>query len=297
MRASGRLNLAYLYLLPLLVFLIVFIVYPIVANFYYGFFSWKGLSDRPSFLGIQNYINIFKDPKFFISIKNSLILAFFATVVRMAISLFIAYQIYNRVWASQALKIIYFIPVVISYLIVGKMFLLAFQDRIGYINVFFRSLGINFLALPWLSNPTFAIYTLAAVDMWKWVGFCVIIYLASLSTISEDIIEASIIDGASDSRIFTNIIVPLLRSAHYTLIILGSVGCLKIFEHIYVLTNAGPGDATMVMAFYIYRKSFMQFETGYASALSNILLVIILLVTIVQIRFYNQGGKSEAKGL
>ncbi|MBA7563371.1 Lactose transport system permease protein LacF [subsurface metagenome] len=286
-RTNSRIS--YLFLLPAMALLCTFIVYPIVYNLLGGFYSWTGLThDKGQFIGLTNYVKLFQDQKFLLSMRNAFVLIFFATVVRMTIAVILAHLLYSGVFGERVFRILFYVPVVIAPIVIGKIFSYILQD-LGSLNIILRAIRLDFLALPWLTSKYFAIVSIAAVDGWKWTGYCVLVYFASLMGISTDIFEAATIDGANYLQKFLRLAVPLLKSAHLTLLVLGTVGSLAMFDTVYILTRGGPGDATIVLSLYIWRQGFEFSRQGYTSALSNVLLIMALCITILQLRIFRRG--------
>lgn len=142
------------------------------------------------------------------------------------------------------------------------------------------------MALAWLADPDIALYSIIAINIWAWTGFSFVMYYAALSLIDKELYEAAKIDGAGPLRTVIGITFPLLRSTHFSLIILGVIGSLKQFDYVYLTTGGGPGRASEMISTYIYKKAILEYNAGYSSALAMILLVIALLITVIQLRAY-----------
>jgi len=286
-------NEGYLFIIPILFFFCTFCVYPIIFNFYYGFFEWNGMSKEKIFIGIENYKFLFKDPIMVKVLRNFVV--FFAGTVfpQIFFGIIIAYIINRKVIAGTFFRTVLYMPSILTLSIVGTIFSRMLETNIGAINVTLRALGLNFLALQWLGRPTEALFSLIMVNVWTWTGFSMLLYSVNMTHIPEELYEAATIDGASSFQQFFRITFPLLRNTHLSLILLGSISTLKTFDLPYVLTKAGPNHATEFFSTYIYLLSFNYFEQGVSSALVVILFFLALILTVIQLKTYGVLGQKE----
>jgi raffinose/stachyose/melibiose transport system permease protein len=167
------------------------------------------------------------------------------------------------------------------------------EPNIGVINTTLRALGLNSFALQWLGRPNEALFSLILVNVWTWTGFSMLLYNVNMTHIPEELYEAATIDGANGFQQFFRITFPLLKNTHLSLILLGSISCLKTFDLPYVLTKGGPNHATEFFSTYIYLLSFDYFDQGRSSALVIILFFLALLLTVIQLRWYGVMGIRE----
>ena len=195
--------------------------------------------------------------------------------------------------AGTFFRTILYMPSILTLSIVGTIFSRMLETNIGAVNVALRALGLNFLALQWLGRPAEALFSLIFVNVWTWTGFSMLLYNVNMTHISEELYEAATIDGASSFQQFFRITFPLLRNTHLSLILLGSISCLKTFDLPYVLTKAGPNHATEFFSTYIYLLSFNYFEQGVSSALVVILFFLALALTVIQLKMYGVLGQKE----
>jgi len=282
----------YLYVLPALLFIVSFVLYPVIFNFYNAFFEWEGLrQDEVTFVGFSNFLQFFQDPVTPILFKNTAIFLVVTSVVQLGLALILAYVFASGLRFSNAAKTMIFIPVVTSYVVVGASFVRLLDRAEGYIPSFFRLIGLDGIAnINWLGDPNYALFTIIAISIWKWTGYDMVLYYSGLMAIPNDLTEAAMIDGANKRVIFTKIIFPSLRSTHYTCFILNCIGVFKIFDHVQVLTKGGPGRATQFFSNYIYLNATELFKQGYASAIAVVLFLITLIVTVIQLRMYSKNA-------
>ena len=286
-------NEGYLFIIPILLFFCVFCVYPIIFNFYHGFFEWNGMSKNKTFVGFTNYKFLLKDP-IMLKVLRNFVIFFVGTVFPQAFfGIIIAYIINRKVFAGSFFRVILYMPSILTMSIIGTIFSRMLETNIGAINVTLRALGLNFMALQWLGRPNEALFSLIMVNVWTWTGFSMLLYSVNMTHISEELYEAATIDGASSFQQFFRLTVPLLKSTHLSLILLGSIGVLKTFDLPYVLTKAGPNHATQFFSTYIYLLSFDYFEQGRSSAVVVILFFLALTLTVVQLRMYGVLGQKE----
>ena len=286
-------NEGYLFIIPILLFFCTFCVYPIIFNFYYGFFEWNGMSKSKTFIGFENYKFLLQDPILFKVLRNFVI--FFAGTVfpQAFFGIIIAYIINRKIFAGAFFRTILYMPSILTMSIIGIIFSRMLETNIGVINVTLRALGLNFLALQWLARPAEALFSLILVNVWTWTGFSMLLYSVNMTHISEELYEAATIDGASGFQQFFRLTFPLLKNTHLSLILLGSIGVLKTFDLPFVLTKSGPNHATEFFSTYIYLLSFDYFEQGLSSALVVILFFLAMVLTVIQLKMYGVLGQKE----
>ena len=290
MRSSvfkNRLN-NFIYLIPFSLLFLVFTIYPIISNFYVSSFEWDGLSPDKTFVGIQNYIDMFRDRVFRVAIKNNFLFLIITVVVQNAIGLTLALLLNRRMAGRNIYRTIFFLPVIIAPVIVGYIFgrLLNFTN--GPINNFFRFNGMKALTVDWLGNPDIAIFTIIGTSIWKWSGFAFVLYQAGLQNIPEELYEAATIDGANYLQRTARITFPMLRSTHFSLLILTSIGSIKVFDIVFSMTGGGPAHFSEVLGTHLYIENFHLNHTGYASTVSVFVFLLALVITVFQLRLYKR---------
>jgi multiple sugar transport system permease protein len=281
---------AYLFLLPDVLGLLIFVIGPILLAFAVSFSDWR-LVGAPEFVGLRNYEIILKDPKFGASLGRTILYTVGFVPAVYTISLGMAVLLTRRGRANFFFRTIYFMPVAMSMVIAGVIWRFMFDPTNGLIN---EMLGI--VGLPtsqWIGNVQSAMLSVQIVAVWKSVGYFMIILLAGIQDIPSDYIEAAEIDGATKWQVFRHIIMPLLRPTSFFVIVILSIGALQAFDQIYVMTRGGPGQATYTLVMYIYEKAFREWNFGYAGAMAVVLFIMIFALTVIQVRFFRQNEERQ----
>ena len=268
---------------------ITFVFLPISYAAAMSFFKWNGISS-PEFIGIENYVDIFTDPVFWIALKNTVIYSLGVVPVSMALGLLAAIGLNRKNLPGRPIfRTIFFLPFVISAVATATTAGWIFGDTFGVINKILEAIGLE--KVRWLSNRNTALLTVMIATVWVRIGFCMLIYLAGLQSIPTDLIEAASIDGASTRQRFLHITLPLLRPTTFLLLVLSIIFSFEVFDLGYVMTNGGPGYATTVLTIYIYNTAFQAQRFGYASTVGLVFMAIIMTITLIQWRFSNDGGR------
>ncbi len=267
-----------LYVLPALLLILILIYIPIVLTGYYGLMDWDGIGTK-TFIGLDNYKELMKDKMFWTSTYHSVLLAVFS-----AISL-IAYLVISLILASKIkgaglLRKIYLIPMLLSSVAIAQLWLKIFDPTNGMLNKLLEIFRVENTPI-WLADPNLVLYSIFIPIVWQYAGFYIIIYYAALKGVSDEIIEAAKIDGATPLQIAYKIKLPLIAPVIKVTIVLAIVGSLKYFDLIYVMTGGGPNGASEVMASYMYKEAFKTYNFGYGSAIGFALLIICLVMTWV----------------
>jgi multiple sugar transport system permease protein len=273
----------YLFVLPSLLILAVFLILPILASFVLVFMDYDLLSP-PKFAGLTNVTALFSDRRLRIAYTNTLIFTIAATFFNNVLGLMLAMAINRRMHAvlRYTFRTALFFPVLTTTasLAVVWRFILT-QDR-GILNYYLQRLGLE--AIPWISSGQWALASVVMFDVWRAVGFLMVLYLAGLQGIPEVIYEAAMMDGAGRWQLIRHITLPLLTPTAFFCIVISLIGASQVFDNAWVLTQGGPGDASRLIALYIYEIGFKRFNMGYASVVSITLLLILLALTAVQFR-------------
>lgn len=271
----------YAFIAPNLALFAVFVFFPLFYALYISLHEWS-LLDEPSYVGARNYQRIVTDGLFWQSLKNTLYYSFGTVPTSLALGLALAVGLNRQMFGRTLLRSIYFLPVVVSSVVTGVIAAWMFNDNYGVINQLLGKIGIGPVA--WLSSPTWALPSLIFATLWVRVGFCMVVYLAALQSISPTYYDAAQIDGANRWQQFRNITWPLLRSATFLLLILNIIYSFQVFDLIYVMTGGGPGFSTTMIVQYIYQAAFGSSEMGYASAMGLVLFLMIMGFTLIQWR-------------
>lgn len=276
---------AYLYLLPALIVIVGVTYFGIGYNVWVSTLDWDGLSPSPEQVGIGNFAKIAGDPIFWGALSHIAVFGVITVVTQMVVGLALALVLSGPIVGRSVYKAFVFIPVVLAPAAISTAFR-QFLTPNGQVNQLLEGAGLGWLGQAWIADPAFALYALAAVNIFQWTGFSFILYQAALSQIDTNHLEAAQLDGAGTWRTIRHIVVPQLRSTHMTLALTGVIGALKTFDIVFLITGGGPGRSTEFLTTYIYKQSITQFHVGYGSALSVVLLVLALLLTLVQMRIY-----------
>ena len=267
----------YSFLLPNILGFLAFIFVPVIASFAMSFTSWNGFG-KIEFIGLENYLRLFDDSDFTISLVNTIIFTIVSVPVTLFLSILIAVALNKGIKYVKVFRTAVFLPYVTSTIAVAAVWQLIFNPTSGPINGFLSNFG--FENLPgWLSSPDWALISVSIVYIWHSVGYYMIIFLAGLQNIPGDIYEAADIDGAGPVSKFFKITLPMLSPILFFTSIIGIINSFKVFDFIYALTGGGPGRSTQVLVYDIYTTAFKEYEYGYASAMAYILFLLILIFT------------------
>lgn len=276
------------FLVPALALFVVFVVYPIVYNIQASTLEWDGVN-AGTFTGLQNYAQLFQDPVFLITLRNSALWIVLTIIPQSLIGFLLALALNRGVFASTAYRAIFFIPAILSPVVVGIVWQRIMDPSSGVISSVGRATGITWLTGDWLGSPSTAIFAVIFVNVWMWTGFSMLFYLAGLQLIDANVLEAAKIDGANGLQTTLRITFPLLRSTHLSLLLLGIIGSLKTFELVYVLTQGGPAHASEMLPTYAFEQAFQLQSVGYASTISVVLIVIAVAASLSMVRVFGAG--------
>mgnify|MGYP000053029883 CR=1 FL=1 len=283
-RSRRRFRPIVLWLVPILGLLLVFSVLPIFASFYLSFHDYEMLQPI-KFVGLDNYVYaLTKDTVFRKTVINTFYYAFVSVPLGMAASLLVAQLIHSRSHFKDLFRTAYFLPVVTPVIAVTIVWRFILQpSQFGVLNAFLASLGIP--AQPWLTSATRVIPSLIVVGIWSGMGYNVVLFLAGLVGIPHEFYEAARIDGANSWQMFWKITWPLLSPTVLFITVTGSIGALQVFSVPYIMTRGGPEDASRMVVMWIQETGFAQFRMGYASSLAYLFFVVILVLTLVELRY------------
>lgn len=268
------------FLLPYLVIFVIFRLYPIIWGFILSLFDRDVLGIRNTFIGFRNYTELIGDDIFWTSLWNTFRYVVMSTPTIIPIALILALLLVRSTRLAGVYRVIFFLPRVLSVSVVSVVWVWILQSRYGIMNQFLRSIGIP--GLSWLSNPTWAMPSIVLVDIWWVVGFQMIIFIAGLSQVDPQLYEAAWVDGASSWRSFWSITLPGIRPSLLFILVTHVIGAFQIFGKVYIMTGGGPRGSTRVLVQYIYESAFEFHRMGYASALSYVLMLFILIFTVIQ---------------
>jgi raffinose/stachyose/melibiose transport system permease protein len=272
-----------LYVVPAIAVVGVVIYYGIGYTAWLSLQRWDGIGPDAQFAGLDNFRRLADDPVVRRALWHSVVFGAVTLSAQMVLGFTIALLLHSRVVLRSLWKIVVFMPVVLAPAVMAPTFRAMLASG-GSVNELLALVGLGVLARPWLADPSAALWALMGVQVWNWTGLSFILYYAALTQVEPEVLEAARIDGAGNARLVRHILVPLLRPVHVTLIVLGTIGTLKFFDLVYLLTRGGPFHATEFLSTYIYRRGISEFQAGYAAALAIFLLVLSLTISAIQFR-------------
>ena len=271
----------YYFLAPAVIVFAVFMIYPIIHSFVLSFQSFEG--GKYEFIGLRNYIRLFKDPIFWSSIGNTLIYLAIQVPVMIFLSLLLAVLIEQRYLRGRAFfRMSIFLPTITALVAYSIIFKLLFNTDYGFVNFLLSLLGIE--KVDWLNTTWGARLTIILGITWRWTGYNMVIMIAGLNAIPEDLYESAELDGATSFDKFRYITVPMMKSIILFVSITSTIGTLHLFDESLILTNGGPDNATISIGHYLYNSGFRYFKFGYAAAISYVLVFIIALLSFIQFK-------------
>lgn len=279
----------YLYILPCFLTVTVFLLIPVLYNIAVSFTDFKGIDlSNMTWNGIGNYKTLFADPNFRTAIKNTVIFMALTIVFQVGISLVMTIFLERGLIGSRLFEVIFFVPSVLSSVIIAYTFNQIYEPNFGFLNSFLGAVDLKSLQHIWLSDMRLALYCILAANVYQWTGMGIIYYRAGLANISHDVYESATIDGAGYWQRFRYITFPLLKPAHLTMVLMGTIGTLKFFDLVYIMTQGGPAGATEFPMTYLYKRFSLEANNGLASALAVVILVIAFVISALQVKLFNR---------
>ena len=296
-KSRKRLPAGFLFILPSLIHLIIFLVIPIFFALYLSFHKWDVLKPNKPFIGFANYERVAADPYFWKAMYNSARYAFFSVPLGMAAALAVAILVNQKLRGVQFFRTIYYLPAISSGAAISMVWMWVYWPERGLM-----SWGLNALRIPgggqvdWLNDPNWAMPALILMSIWTALGPRMILYLAGLQGIPVSLYEAAEVDGASRLDAFKHITLPLLMPTTLFVLVTSSIGAFQVFTPVYMMTKGGPLRSTDVVGYHIYTEAWRQFRMGRASAQSYVLFLVILAVTIIQFKLVNRRMEDYGGG-
>ena len=285
-RRSAPLRAYMLMLAPALVLFTAFILIPVVLTVIGSFFTFGLTSPEWSFAGFDNYVHAAGDPVFWLSFRNNLIIVFGSIVTQVGFGTLLAAILDRGIRrGSSVFRTLIFAPMVVSSVAVGLIWLMILDPNIGPLNRLVKFAGLTPPMLGWLGDPDLAIWMFLVVAAWQYTGFMMVLVLAGLQGVPDEIYQAAALDGARGARAFWYITLPSIRNVLIVAVLITSIGAFKVFDLIYVTTRGGPAHATEVLGTYIYLQAFNLGSMGYANTIAVFLLVIAVVLGLLQLRF------------
>lgn len=285
----------YMFLLPTLVLMAVFIYLPIVQNVVFSLYRWSAFSINWDFVGIENYTRALNDSLVFKSLGNNVWYAVISVAVQVVFGLCLAAIIESKIisrFAGNIFRTAFFLPSVLSISVVGITWQMMYSPVIGLINQLLTAIGLGYLKQPWLGQESTAIFAIITVSQWQWTGYIMILFIVAIQAIPHELYEAARIDGANGFQQFLNVTVPGVRETFLVTSTITIIGAFRVFDIVYVMTAGGPNRASEVLGNYMYRSGFRNDEMGYASTLATILFVLTFTLSIIQLRIGRTGKEA-----
>ena len=271
--------LPYLLVSPYLIFVTVFVVFPVLFCFFLTFNKWNIISPM-KFIGVDNYSRLLHDRLFWKAIGNTLKFLLLHIPLQLVVSLFLAYLLNQKIRAASFFRASFFMPVIVSGVVVTILWQQLFGYDAGLINKLLMSIGIT--KIGWLVNPDVAIYSIAVMATWKNVGLYVILFLVGLQTVPTQYYEAAKMEGATRWQQFYHITLPMINPTIFMVVILSTIGGFSLFIEPYIMTGGGPLNTTLSAVLYIYKQAFQYYNMGYSATLGFFYAVMIMTVVILQ---------------
>ncbi len=273
-----------LFLLPALCLYVLFVLVPIVQGAYYSAFDWNGLEPLTNFIGLDNYREALGDPDFRDSVRHVLVIIGLSLTLQLPLALGLAVLLNRRFRGRAVLRLLFFLPYVLSEVITAVVWKLLLQPG-GMGDRTLELLGLGAFSQEWLANPDVVLYTMFLVITWKYFGFHMILYLAGLQQIPHELQEAAAIDGASKWKTFRHVTLPLLGPTIRISVFLSIIGSLQLFDLVWVMTGGGPLDASNTMAVYMFDRGFERSRFGYGSAVAVLVFLLCFVFALGYQRF------------
>jgi len=281
-----------LYTAPFLLVVGVFIFYPLIANFYYSFYSFSAFSPSMRAVCFDNYQRLFSDPVILIAFINVGIYAILSVFFQVGLGLILAAmlsQTFLGAWA-KFFRTLFFVPVVISITVIAFLFTFFYDPFIGLFNIILNAVGLTSWMRAWLGESETALYAVIAVSQWQSIGYIMMLFIVAIAAIPRDLYDAAALDGARVVAQFFHITVPQVRQMFIVATVITVTGSITVFSEPYILTGGGPGDSSTTLATYMYRSAFFRDEMGYAAAIAVLIFVASMMVSLMQLRLL-KGGK------
>ena len=280
----------YLFILPAAAVLIVFFFIPFFQTFGLSFFDYSSSIYHPSYCGVDNYIKLFKEPVFYKVMFNTFMYLVIAVPFLVTFPLFLAVLINQKIRGITLYKIILYLPVIVSIVVAAIAFKWLYATQ-GVLNYLLSLFHIN--SIGWLTDTDWALFSVAVVTIWKGIGYYMMIYLASLMSVPQDLYEACDIDGANFWQKHFTVTIPHIMPTIALVSTISTISAMKVFAEIYVMTKGGPLNSSKTIVYYIYERAFENLDLGYASALAVILLIVVMIFSLINILCFERNKYNE----
>jgi ABC-type sugar transport system permease subunit len=287
-KKTRQLLLALLFLSPAMLILLIFMAKPLIDAVLLSFQSWDGMRESV-WVGLTNYANLLQDRIFWEAVKNTALFTVVTVIIQTTIPLLVANLLNSKIRGSAIFRTLYFMPVVISLTISGLLWSMIYEPNFGVLNETLRALGLRNLAQLWLADRATVMPSIIVVSVWQSLGFYLVIFFAGLQSIPQELYEVASLDGANAWQRLRHVTIPMLRPVMTVVIVLNTIGGIRVFDQVWVMTSGGPNHASETLGTYLYRSAFgargsSNPQLGYAATIAILILVLSLAISIAQIR-------------
>lgn len=291
-KSKSRQQLAGLYfVLPALILYAIFFLYPFFRTIYISMTEWNGVT-APIFTGFENYGRLLQDSIMWFALRNNVIWVIIGTATPIIVGLILSVVLWTGAKGGLVFRTIYFLPMVVSPVIIGIVWGWIYNPLFGILNHTLRNIGLGGLARGWLGEPSTALYAVLLTAIWSYIGFCVVVLFSGLQKVDSQLIDAAKIDGANAWTRFRHVIIPQISSVLTMVIVYTVIGGFNVFDLVFIMTRGGPANASEVIATYTYKKSFVEGEVGYGAALSIVMTILALIAAVIAFRVRGRGETS-----
>lgn len=286
-----KLNLEpWLLISPTVIYLLIFAIFPLIYSLYLAFHELDKTANTFKLVGVANFVELVQDPDFIQSFNNTLVFVIVAVAFEMVLGFALALFFNRPLFAKDFVRTLIILPMMMTPVAVGLMWrfmLSADFGMINYVITLFHGTPIN-----WVGEANTALMSVMLVDIWQWTPFCFLLAYAGLQAIPDEILEAAVVDGANYWQILGQITIPILKPIFTLTLLFRVIDSFKVFDIVYALTFGGPGHSSSTLSFYIFQNGLMFSRPGYASAMSYVLVMVVILLTTVFIRVLRQGQED-----
>lgn len=277
----------YLWVIPSLFLVLVFVYYPIIDNVRLSFYSWSVFQPEPEFVGTQNYARAMSDPIFWLALRNNIFYVVTSVVVQVGGGLVLAALVEGtlRHRLRGFFRSVYFLPATLSVTICAILFGFVFHDRVGFVNGFLRAVGLGDLARNWLGEPETAIWTVIFMSQWQFIGYVAVLMMIAIQRIPTEQYEAAQLDGAGPIRQFFSVTVPLVREMTAVMTVFTMAGAFEVINQVLVMTGGGPANSSQVLGTWMYDAAFRSDRMGYAATIAVFLFIFVATLSAAQLLY------------
>jgi raffinose/stachyose/melibiose transport system permease protein len=269
------------FLLPALIIYALFALYPMVDGLWLSFFDWDGVSADRHWVGLENYVQVFtQDPVFWRAVSNSVIWVTLSLIIPTSVGLSFAVALDQKLRGRNAFRAALYLPAVIASIAVATMWSWMYNPIFGIVNATMEAVGLEWLIQDWLGDPDIALYSILVAYAWQATGAAMVLFLAGLQNVSQELKEAARVDGASHWQVFRSVTFPALMPTFVVVTVLSIISSLKVFDLVYGMTGGGPAQSTQVLALWSYTQSFTLHDYGNGMAVAMVLLAVTLVIVI-----------------